>query len=411
MNRPDIICVSPVLPEDVRHQIEALSANSAGLRVFTSFAYTAGSPVERAMRQVDALVGSSLHRRTERRKLDAHLARQLICWPWMDVWQKAARLAGLASGGPRAQDCCFGAIDRIAARSLSTQTQAVIGREDACSRTFRAAKIVGAACLYDLPTAHYQTVRRVMADEAREFGKHQPLEQEYAHDRNRRKDRELSLADHVVVASSFVRESVEQAGIGRAHVTTIPYGCPPPVVPTSVRRPVVLYVGHLSLRKGTLRLLRVWKRLGAYRTHQLRLIGKLHLPASALEEYRGNFEHIPHLPRPELWQHYAAARLFVFPSAADGFGIVMNEALACGTPVLASSNTGAPGFITPGVEGLIYPFGDDDALAASLDRMLTRTDETAAMGQAALELARRWSWEEYRRAFVDLVKRLLSRES
>jgi len=99
------------------------------------------------------------------------------------------------------------------------------------------------------------------------------------------------------------------------------------------------------------------------------------------------------------------------PGAAEGFAIVITEALSHGLPVVASSNSGADGLITDGKEGIIYPFGNDDRLCAALDRVLSRPEETAAMGRAAYELAQRWTWSDYRRAFVSLARRLLTEVS
>jgi len=405
---PQVLCVTPVLAEEVRNYLLALIEADLLQQAVSSLAYGEGTFTDRV------LTALRLRRQTERRRLDARYPRgRVVSWPWPELRWQARRWWSRGVASPAEIDRWLGAVDQAASRRVGAGVRLVLGREDCSLHTFQAARRAGAQRLYELAIPHYATVRRLMAQEAEAFPDAADsilAEQEYDGARNARKDAEVQLADHFLAPSQFVRDSLTACGVAAERITTIPYACSP-VEPAAadqaVRKPLVLYVGHLSLRKGTLRLLRVWRRLGAYRTHQLRLIGKLHLPARCLDEYAGTFEHIPHLPRPELWQHYAAARLFVFPSAADGFGVVINEALACGTPVVASSNTGAPGFLTPGVEGLIYPFGDDDALAAALDQMLTRTDETAAMGRAAIELARRWPWEKYREAFRGLVSRLL----
>ena len=166
--------------------------------------------------------------------------------------------------------------------------------------------------------------------------------------------------------------------------------------------------GNVSLRKGVPRLLRVWKRLGAAASHRLVLIGPMQLTSSFLADYRGCFEHRPRLPRSELGAHYRSARALVLPSAADGFGLVICEALAHALPVIASTHSGGPGFLGHGREGLLYPFGDDDSLATNLERLLSRPREVEAMAGAAHELAQRRTWKQYREDFVRLVHRLLS---
>ncbi len=101
------------------------------------------------------------------------------------------------------------------------------------------------------------------------------------------------------------------------------------------RKPVFLYVGNLSLRKGIPRLLETWKRIGGYRHFTLRLIGSNLLREEYLKRYASYFEYIPSLPRRELARYYRESYAFVFPTVADGFGLVMNEALAKGLPVIA----------------------------------------------------------------------------
>jgi glycosyltransferase involved in cell wall biosynthesis len=148
--------------------------------------------------------------------------------------------------------------------------------------------------------------------------------------------------------------------------------------------------------------------LAAHHSYRLRLIGRLELAPRFLADYAGLYEHVPQLPRAELGKHYASCYAFVMPGAAEGFAVVITEALSHGLPVVASGNSGAAGFITDGEEGLLYPFGDDDKLCVALDRVLSRPAEAAAMGRAAYALAQRWTWRHYREAFVSLVRRLLA---
>jgi glycosyltransferase involved in cell wall biosynthesis len=238
-------------------------------------------------------------------------------------------------------------------------------------------------------------------------------DEEYSVARNSRKDSELAAADHVLVPSRFARASLLEAGVPSSQITVIPFGCQPLLRDArsagfTSRNKVILCVGNLSLRKGTPRLLRAWKRLGAYRTHSLRLIGSLQLAPEFFADYAGVVEHVPRLPQSDLGKHYATSYAFVMPAAAEGFAVVITEALAHGLPVVASENSGAAGFITHEKEGLLYPFEDEEELCGSLDRLLSRPEETAAMSRAAHALAVRWTWQQYRDAFLRLILKLLS---
>ncbi len=415
MSRRTVVCVAPVLPADVRNYVRALSEAGWLRSLVCGGAYHRDSALGRGIRAIDRVAGTRLVSRSENRRVsdEAHAA-SLVAHPFPEIWGELAARSGLCRPSVESGDAQLDRLDRFAARFLRTGDRIVIGREDCCERTFAAARRMGAVTVYDLPTAHHLTAHRIREEELAEFPGieiNSNTSQPYTLHRRLRKDRELTASDNVVVPSEFVRRSLIEAGIDRRRVTVLPFGCEPgrAFMPYTSRKPVVLYVGRLSLPKGIPRLLRAWKKLGAYRTHTLRLIGKMMLAPKFLADYAGMYEHVPQVPRSDLWAHYAAAQVFVFPSACDGFGLVLNEALSCGTPVIASTHTGAPGFVTHGAEGLIYPHGDDDQLAAHLDRCLSNPHETAAMGRRAYDLAQRWGWPEYRAAFRGMVTDLLAK--
>src|ERR1044071_4882900 len=149
--------------------------------------------------------------------------------------------------------------------------------------------------------------------------------------------------------------------------------------------------------------------LHAYRTHRLRLVGELRLPARFLAEYRGVFEHVPRLPRQALKREYARAQAFLFNAMADGFGHVLTEAMASGTPVLASRNSGAPDLVVPGEHGWLFEYGDDEALACALDKALGSPALLRRMGQSAQCRALSWTSEQFAVAFLKWIRPLLER--
>jgi glycosyltransferase involved in cell wall biosynthesis len=294
---------------------------------------------------------------------------------------------------------------------LNSNTRLVLGREDGALHSFRRAKELGAQTIYDLPTAHYTTVRRILEREEAEFPDvctRPGVQDALTPAQLEHKDAELSCADHVIVGSAFVKQSLTEAGFPEARVTVLPSACQADWLPsTSIRiNPhgcVVLHVGYLSLRKGTHRLLRVWKRLKAYRTHRLRLIGDMDLSPRFLRDFQGCFEHVPHLPREQLRAHYALADIFALPAAAEGFAGVILEALSFGVPIIASRSSGAEGFLEQGKEALLHDFANEDQLCADLDWMVSHPVERAEMARQAQAKAMSWTWKDYRRRFVEIV--------
>src|SRR5437660_8584124 len=95
--------------------------------------------------------------------------------------------------------------------------------------------------------------------------------------------------------------------------------------------------------------------------------------------------------------------LFVFPSLAEGFGLVIGEAMACGVPVLATQNTGGPDLITDGIEGWCVAAHSTSALIERLEWACTHRDGLFEMGMRARQSAERWTWADYRRRLVEVL--------
>jgi glycosyltransferase involved in cell wall biosynthesis len=104
--------------------------------------------------------------------------------------------------------------------------------------------------------------------------------------------------------------------------------------------------------------------------------------------------YVPYLELPLV---YAAADAFVHPARYEPWGVSVQEALACGLPVLASSLVGAArDFVTPGKNGFVYRAGDPDDLRSKLPRLLSLTSsaeaqQTTTRNLAKSEYARVWT--------------------
>ncbi len=104
----------------------------------------------------------------------------------------------------------------------------------------------------------------------------------------------------------------------------------------------------------------------------------------------------------ELADHYRAADLYLHATRADNSPIVVLEALACGTPVVASDVGGVPELVEPGRTGWLAPVGDAQALAAQAARLLLDADQRSRFSEAATaRIARDFDFERQTRAYLD----------
>jgi alpha-maltose-1-phosphate synthase len=339
------------------------------------------------------------------RRHDQRLASVLRALPLVEIAGRAVgRVLAHLSRSIQTYDGLFTTHDfAVSALTWPDSVTAVYAYEDGARATFEKAERRGLARVWDLPTPHYEFLASMRAEESRSWPELAWKAVEEPAWKLRRKSRELELASAVVVASGFTASSL--AGrVGKRPLFIVPYGFPvetfPPKAAVAGGPFTVLAVGSQSAPKGTHYLLEAWKRAGL-RDARLRLVGPLRLPDDFVAPYRTLFEHVPHVPRTHISGEYQAAHLLAFPTLGDGFGLVIQEAMCSGTPVLTTPCGGGPECITDGAEGWIVPPRDVDALVERLRFASEHRDELARMGLAARRRAESWRWDDAARALVE----------
>lgn len=105
--------------------------------------------------------------------------------------------------------------------------------------------------------------------------------------------------------------------------------------------------------------------------------------------------------------YYSAAEVLVMPSHYESFGMVALEAMACGTPVVASQVGGLAFLVQDGQTGFTVPDGDPDTLCSRLTELLSNHPMREKMGQAAAEYAQGYAWEKIARQVQQVYEQLL----
>ena len=223
----------------------------------------------------------------------------------------------------------------------------------------------------------------------------------------------VDTADRVVAANVVERAHlVWYYGARADRVAVVPCGVDTelfqPMAPATAKdllelgpEPLLLYVGRLQPIKGLETLLEAMTRLPG--GSKLLIIGGdqdepenghgAHLRARVSALGLGRRVHfLGAQPQRRLRLFYAAAAATVMPSYYESFGMVALEAMACGSPVVASRVGGLTTTIQDGVTGHLVPDGDPPALAARLAGLLHDGAERERLGRAATRWAAEHRW-------------------
>jgi D-inositol-3-phosphate glycosyltransferase len=108
----------------------------------------------------------------------------------------------------------------------------------------------------------------------------------------------------------------------------------------------------------------------------------------------------------KLPYYYSAAEVLVMPSHYESFGMVALEAMACGTPVIASEVGGLGFLVQNGETGYTIPNGDPDVLCEKLSMLLNDASLRQAMGQRAAQYAQSYTWDKIAAQIVNVYQAL-----
>jgi starch synthase len=113
------------------------------------------------------------------------------------------------------------------------------------------------------------------------------------------------------------------------------------------------------------------------------------------------------LDDPALFREYREAAVFVLPSYEESQGIVILEAMATGTPVVATRAGGIPDMIQDGIDGTLVECGDDAGMAAGIISLLGDKERRRVLGEAGRERALQFRPEIIARQHLDVYRRVL----
>jgi len=213
--------------------------------------------------------------------------------------------------------------------------------------------------------------------------------------------------------------------IPRQKIEVIPYAADPRFVPLpadqaktrvaeryGLANPYILALGLLQPRKNLTRLIDAFAALApSYDGLELAMVGRSGWQAEKVRERveamglggrvrlvgAAEDEDLPHL--------YSACEMLVYPSLYEGFGLPPLEAMACGAAVIAGNTSSLPEVVGDG--GLLVDPHSTEAIGEAIREVLDHPDRTAAMREAGLRQAARFSWDQCARGHERVYRDVL----
>jgi len=406
-----ILLVHPTGNQNVRQAAQALNESGKLAGFFTTVAW---NPESRLSKMLPAKMQRDLGRRAYtnipqeliHRQPLSEMMRQFVGRTRLSIHNKDERsFFGV--------DAIYRRLDRKVARELKSgrvRPTAIYSYDDCALHCFKAAGELGIKRIFEQPTVYHRAVEEMIRTE-------RELNPEWINclsgvndsaEKLARKDEELRRADAVFVASSYCADTLKlfPEPLNKP-VYTINYGAPSPGPQkkiTSRAEPLrVLFVGSMNQRKGISYLFKAIEQLKV--PHEFTLIGSLNpkYKCKPLLEGLGKFRWLQSLPHGEVLREMRAHDVLVFPTLSDAFGLVLLEAMAQGTVVLTTPNSAACDVIEHGVNGLVVPVRNADAITAQLTRLAEDRDALFQLGEAGRGTAAERSWARYRAEWAGAI--------
>ncbi|HEV2709597.1 MAG TPA: glycosyltransferase [Edaphobacter sp.] len=272
----------------------------------------------------------------------------------------------------------------------------------------------GGKFICDRGSSHQRYQEQLVAEEYRRWGVDLPISD--IRD-TLREEQIYEAADAITVPSRFAARSFVESGIPVEKLRVIPYGVRLERFTRTGEPPAdrfqVLFAGSVGLRKGVPYLLEAFARL-RHPAKILRIAGAVHPDLKTVLDRlpRENVEFLGAVKQDVLSTLMSTSHVMVLPSLEEGLALVQGQALACGCPVLCSTNTGGEDLFTDGVEGFIVPIRDVSALTERMQQLADDPALQARMSEAALRRVRSLGgWGDYGNQWEFILKDLIAGRS
>lgn len=323
------------------------------------------------------------------------------------VWR---RLPQALTVGYNLQHAFHELFDIRASRHIPGDTDIFVGMSSSSLHSIRRAKHLGIKTILERGSSHMLYQRTIMLEEYERLGVKAPY---LTHPKLIEKElEEYEEADFIYVPSLFVKRTFLEHGVPVEKLIHVPLGVElnnfyPIPKRDSVFR--VIHCGRLSIRKGVHYLLQAFFELGLPNA-ELWLVGPW---AEEIKPFLSRFSspaisYIGVFPEFELYKYYSQGSVFCLASIEEGLAMVQPQAMACGLPVICTTNTGGEDIVRDGRDGFIIPIRNLESLKEKILYFYENRDVCVEMGWSARERVQSgFTWTDYASKMVTNYRGIL----
>jgi glycosyltransferase involved in cell wall biosynthesis len=330
-----------------------------------------------------------------------HLEVMMRSWQKLPAWVKA---------DTNLQLYFLEQFDRSVVNLLSPGFDIFIGWSGACLWSFRRAKELGAITVVERGSSHMEHQTKILQEEYERWGLKFTATHQGVYERELQSYTE---ADRIAIPSLFAKRTFLEKGIPESKLIHVPYGTslqefhPVPKEDQIFR---VIHCGGITLQKGVQYLLQAFYELNLPDA-ELWLVGQVN---PEMEQFLAKYQNNRIIlkgkqPQNQLRWFYSQCSVFCLASVQDGFGMVIPQAMACGLPVIHTTNTGGEDIVRDGVDGFCIPIRDIEALKEKILFFYENPEKREEMANNALEQAHKsFSWDDYGEKIIAAYQSVIS---
>jgi len=319
--------------------------------------------------------------------------------------------------------------DRLAVKKI-VKSDIFVGWSSFSLHSLRKAKKLGALTILERDSSHIIYQNEVLRKEYKEFG----VKPHLAHLKIIEKElKEYEEADYISIPSLFVKRTFLEYGVPENKLIQVPYGVDLAQfrqIPKNDNVFRIIFAGGMTLRKGVHYLLQAFSELNLPNS-ELMLIGSMNdemkpffkkyqggyqirnkYESTKLGKGKSNIKYIGHAPQRELYKYYSQGSVFAIMSIEEGLAMVQPQAMACGLPVICTTNTGGENIVRDGKDGFVIPIRDVEKLKEKLVYLYENPEICWKMGESAKQrVSRGFSWDDYGDKIIKLYADILNRKN